>query len=61
MTKAMWATRDAGTPVSWATICRAARGEPVSERVADILSAHTGGKVPVESLRKGVAKKPVQS
>lgn len=57
MTKMMWDTRDAGTPVSWATICRAKRGAPVSEASAKIISEYTGGKVSVPSLVSG-ARRP---
>lgn len=58
MTRMLHDLLKAATPVSWATICRAKRGEPISEKSAKIISAYTKRtdpthKVSVESLTKG--------
>jgi hypothetical protein len=47
----------AGTPVSWATICRASRGQPIGDRTARAISKYTRGQVPVELLRAGLRVK----
>jgi len=53
MTEMLWKTKESGTPVSWATICRAKRGEPVSRKSAEIIRAYTQGAVSYDSLRRG--------
>lgn len=53
MTKLMLDAALAGTPVSWATICRAKRRQPINDRSAQIICKLTKGAVPVEILRAG--------
>lgn len=47
--------------VSYVTLCRAKRGDRVSQRIAEVISEITGGSVSVAELRppkkKGRAKK----